>query len=148
VTVQSETSRTGCLHPGSRTTLALALVADDAVQWASLGDSCIVLASTGDGARLDVPRSAYLGYRFDFADVAAALTRGRNAWSGVDCLVLATDGLVDTLGADRLDVAAVVSGELGSAPDAAGMAERLLRLALDGGADDAVTIAVASSRAP
>ena len=146
VTVQRETSRAGCPHPDSRTTLALALVADDAIQWAALGDSCVVLATTHGGERLDVPRSAYLGYRFDVADVAAAMTRGRTAWSSGDYLALATDGLVDAVGVDERDVAAVVSGQLGNAPDAGRTAELLLLLALEAHADDAVTIAVASNR--
>lgn len=146
VTVQRETGRASCLHPDSRTTLALALVADDSVQWASLGDSCLVLATTDGGDRLDVPRGAYLGYRFDFAEVAAALTRGRIAWNSGDCLVLATDGLVDAVGVNGLEVAAAVSGELGGDPDAGRMAERLLQLALDRRADDAVTVAVAANR--
>ena len=144
--VQREISRPGCPHPDSRTTLALALVADDAVQWAALGDSCVVLATSDAGAaRLDVPRSAYLGYDFAFADVAAALTRGRAAWNSGDCLVLATDGLVDAVGVDGLDIATIVCRELGSGADAARTAERLLQLALARHADDAVTIAVAAT---
>jgi serine/threonine protein phosphatase PrpC len=103
------------------------------------------LASTAGGTRLDVPRNAYLGYRFAFADVAAALTRGRAAWNGGDCFVLATDGLVDAVGVDGLDIATVVSREVGSATDAARAAEALLQLALAEGADDAVTIAVAAT---
>jgi serine/threonine protein phosphatase PrpC len=147
VAVHRETSRAGSPHPDSRTTLALALVAGDAVQWASLGDSCVVLATSEAGAtRVDVPRSAYLGYRFAPSDMAAALTRGRAAWNSGHCLVLATDGLVDAVGVDGLDIAAIVSRELGSGADAARTAERLLQLALAGQADDAVTIAVAATR--
>jgi len=145
VAVQRELGRPGCLHPDSRTTLALALVAGDAIQWAAIGDSCVVLTSTADGARLDVPRNAYLGYRFSIAEVAAALTRGRAAWSSGDCLVLATDGLIDAVAVDGIDVAAVVSRELGSPVDAARAAETLLHLALSEDADDAVTIAVAAT---
>jgi serine/threonine protein phosphatase PrpC len=146
VTVQREISRPDCPHPNSRTTLALALVSDGAVQWAALGDSCVVLATTAGGARLEVPRNAYLGYRFAFADVAAALTRGRAEWNSGDCLVLATDGLVDAVELDGLDIATVVSRELGSAADAARAAEVLLQLALAKDADDAVTIAVAATQ--
>jgi serine/threonine protein phosphatase PrpC len=145
VTVQREISRPDCPHPDSRTTLALALVAEDAIQWAAIGDSCVVLASAAGGARLDVPRSAYLGYRFAVADVKAGLTRGRAAWNSGDCLVLATDGLVDAVAVEGPDVAAVVSRELGSAVDAARTAETLLRLALAEDADDAVTIVVAAT---
>jgi serine/threonine protein phosphatase PrpC len=145
VAVQREISRHGCTHPDSRTTLALALVADDAVQWAAIGDSCVVLASTAGGARLDVPRNTYLGYRFGVTEVAAALTRGRAAWNSGNCLVLATDGLVDAVAVDDLDVAAVVSRELERAADAARAAETLLHLALAEEADDAVTIAVAAT---
>ena len=145
VAVQRELGRPGCPHPESRTTLTLALVADDAVQWAAIGDSCVVLASTAGGARLDEPRNTYLGYRFSFTEVAAALTRGRAAWNSGNCLVLATDGLVDALAVGELDVAAVVSRELGSAADAARAAETLLHLAVAEEADDAVTIAVAAT---
>lgn len=143
VAVQRETTRVGVQHPDSRTTLAFALVADDAVQWAAIGDSCVVVAGNDGGARLDVPRSAYLGDRFGFTDVAATLTRGRCARSSIDCLVLATDGFVDCLVPDGVDVAAIVSGELGSARDAGQIAEALVTLALRQRAGDAVTIAVA-----
>lgn len=146
VAVQRETSRAGCRHPHSRTTLALALVTDDSLQWAALGDSCIVLATEEGGARLDLPRNAYLGYRFDFADVATALTSGRTAWDSNDFLVLSTDGLVDAVRANGLELAAFVSSELRNTSDAPRAAGGLLQLAVAGHVDDAVTIAIASNR--
>lgn len=141
--VQHETGRPGFPHPDSRTTLAFALASDDAVQWAALGDSCVVLASTGSAVRVDAPRSAYLGSRFGLADVAAALTRGCEPRS--DALVLATDGLVDALGADDEELTAAVRRELRRGARGERLAQRLVDLALERGAADAVTVAVATS---
>jgi serine/threonine protein phosphatase PrpC len=147
VAVQHETGRFGCPHPESRTTLALALVTDEVVQWAALGDSCVMIAAGDSGVRLDAPRSAYLGSRFHVADVAAAMTRGRVARTASDALVLATDGLVDALGVADMDLATAVLRELGGLVDAERLADSLVQLALEYEAEDAVTVAVAHNSA-
>ena len=146
VAVQHETGRFDCPHPNSRTTLALALVTDEIVQWAALGDSCVIIAAGQWGVRLDTPRSAYLGSRFHVTDIAAAMTRGRLARTVWDALVLATDGLVDALGVADKDLATTVQRELGSRVGAEQLADCLIQLALGHGAEDAVTIAVARNR--
>jgi serine/threonine protein phosphatase PrpC len=143
VAVQRETAHVAHGRPESRTTLALALVSRDAVQWAALGDSCVLVTSQDDGGRLDVPRSAYLGQRFGISEMAAAMTRGRCRRDDVAGLVLATDGLVDSLGREMLDI---LSGMLSEPPQrglAGQVAERLVMAALRRRATDALTVAVA-----
>lgn len=141
VAVQRETTRPGFAHPNSRTTLALALVSDKAVQWASLGDSCVLLVSDDGCERVDVPRGAYLGQGFDMAEIAATLSTGRASRSDVRGVVLATDGLVDSLGEDGQGVAAVVAAQRRDARDARDLGERLVTGALARGITDAVTVA-------
>ena len=139
--VQRGTTRAGVTHPNTRTTLAIALVTDATVQWASMGDSCVALATHESAARLDVPRSAYLGQRFALAEVAAALTRGRSPRGPADYVLVASDGLVDVLASDARDLVAAASSH-GGAADAALITETLLRLALERETRDAVTVAV------
>jgi serine/threonine protein phosphatase PrpC len=143
IAVQRETTQVGSSHPNSRTTLALALVTEDIVQWAALGDSCVVAAAPSAGSRLDAPRSAYLGSRFSVADVAAVLTRGRFPRRRDDWIVLATDGFTDSVGSEQ-DAGAVVCSELRNHEEAAALAEELIALAIRHRAEDAVTIAVAA----
>ena len=139
--VQRDSTRAGAPHPNARTTLALALVTDATVQWASMGDSCVALATHESAARLDIPRSAYLGQRFALADVAAALTRGRSPRGAADYVLVASDGLVDVLASDAHDLVAAAASH-GGAADAALITETLLRLALERETRDAVTVAV------
>ena len=84
VAVQRETGRPGCPHPDSRTTLALALVADDVVQWAALGDSCVVSprATRSSPARRAAKRVSRL--RFACRRCGGSLTRGRVARTSID----------------------------------------------------------------
>lgn len=143
VAVQRETTRADSRHPDTRTTLALALISSEAVQWAALGDSCVVVVGTDGGTRVDTPSSAFLGNRFTHADIAASLTRGRAARDAIKYVVCATDGLSHALSRRGLSFAEVVASELGGARTARQGAERLVTRALGEGVDDAVTVAVA-----
>jgi serine/threonine protein phosphatase PrpC len=143
IAVERETTRSGSSQPHSRATLALAIVTEDEVRWASMGDSCVVIATDGRGLRLDTPRRAYLGNRFTRGDVRSALGSGRSALGGAGYVVLATDGLVDGLAADGLDVVTCVSAAAALGDTAGAVAERLLMRALAHRARDAVTVAVA-----
>ena len=143
IAVQRETTRPGCPHPHSRSTLAIALVASDFVQWAAIGDSCVVVATSDGGTRLDTPRPAYLGHHFTTADVAGALSRGRTPRVAPTCVVLATDGLVQGLEEDELGVAAAVQEEARDTTAATDVVQGLLGRALRNGVRDAVTVAVA-----
>jgi serine/threonine protein phosphatase PrpC len=145
IAVQRETTRAASRQPDSRTTLALALVTDETVQWASLGDSCVAYVTKDGASRLDVPRSAYLGYGLSVGDIAATTTHGLVARETFDCLVLTTDGLVDALSAEGLEVEDVVHEEFMRADDATQLADRLLRRAIEARVADAVTVAVAST---
>lgn len=141
VAVQRETTRAGSRHPDTRTTMAFALVNNETVQWASLGDSCVVMAGSRGCARVDVPRAAYLGNAYTHADVAAALTCGRAENDGVSCVICATDGLADAFGSDR-ELERTIEGSIASSTRAAHVADRLVNQALSAGIADAVTIAV------
>jgi serine/threonine protein phosphatase PrpC len=143
IAVQRETTRPGCPHPHSRSTLAIALVASDLVQWAAIGDSCVVVATGDGGTRLDAPRPAYLGHHFTAADVAGALSRGRTPRVSRTCVVLATDGLVQGLEEGGAEVAASVGTDARDAAAATDVAQALLGRALGNGVRDAVTVAVA-----
>jgi serine/threonine protein phosphatase PrpC len=143
VAVQRETTRPDARHPYSCTTLALVLVADGFVEWASFGDSCVLMATSGSGARLDTPRNVYLGQRFTIADISGALGRGRHPVVGDSCVVLATDGLTDSLARAATDPIAALSQEVRTARAARDIAEGLLDQALRLGARDAVSVAVA-----
>lgn len=144
VAVQRETTRAGFPHPDTKTTLALARMTDDDVVWASIGDSCVFLASASGGTTgMGTPRSAYLGNRFTPADVAASVAYGRLRRSEVRAVVVATDGLVATLGRAGLEVASAVEEACRSNSAADEVAEALVSRALREGCDDAVTVAVA-----
>jgi serine/threonine protein phosphatase PrpC len=143
IAVRQAVTRPSCPHPDSRTTLALALIGDRDVQWAAFGDSSVFALTTGRAARLDSARGAYLGDRYELAEVSTILSRGRIACNDVDCIVLATDGLTDALGAPAETIADAASAELRKRHDAVRVVDVLIDRALQQGADDAVTVAVA-----
>lgn len=109
--VRNECARSG--HPGSRASVALAVVEDGLVRWASLGDSLIALVHPdGTAQRLGTPRQRFLGTPMIRTELAASLVTGTaRLWCG-GWLVLTTR--VDTDGKpdwrDTLLDAAVVRG--------------------------------------
>jgi serine/threonine protein phosphatase PrpC len=143
IAVQRETTRTDAPHPDSRTTLALALISSESVQWAAIGDSCIVVVREGEATRVDTPSTAFLGNRFTHADIAGTLTRGRLSRDDVDCVVCATDGLSDSFSRAGMPIADAVALHVAGARSAGQVADRLVSEALAQGVDDAVTVAVA-----
>ena len=143
IAVRQETTRPGTAWPESRTTLALAMVSNDTITWAALGDSCVFISSADGCARVDRPRSAFLGQQFNLFEVAATISTGTLAWSAADAIVIATDGLGEGLENPDSDLPAIVRGALDIPVEAAGAAERLVAGALERKAADAVTVAVA-----
>ena len=143
VAVRRETTRPGTAWPESRTTLALAMLSNDTVTWAALGDSYVFISSEDGCARVDRPRSAYLGQQFNLFEVAATISTGSLARSAADAIVVATDGLGDGLDDPDLDLPSIVRGAFDTPGEAAGAAERLVAGALERRAADAVTVAVA-----
>jgi serine/threonine protein phosphatase PrpC len=145
VAVQRGATRMNSVHPDARTTMAIALITHETIQWAAIGDSCVVVVG-GDGSfRLDTPRAAFLGDRFTLADIASALTRGQVARKDVSCVVCATDGLALGISEAGLILTEVIAADAAAADSAADLAERLVTRALSDGVDDAVTVAVALS---
>jgi serine/threonine protein phosphatase PrpC len=143
VAIQRETTRPGCAHPHTRTTLALALVGRGQVQWASFGDSGVLIVSEDRGTRFDRPRNVYLGDSFTVGDVSSALQRGMSDVATGSYVVVTTDGLLDALEQSETDLATTVSREAMPAAAAGEMVELLLASALRRRSRDAVTVAVA-----
>lgn len=133
-------------HPNSRTTLAFALVSSDVVQWASFGDSAVLIANLAGVMRLDVPRSIYLGYSFSRSEIGALVTTGIRVRSGEDKVILATDGLVDCGLSTGRTLESFISLELNGSLRASETAQRLVDATLRHDATDAVTVAVAVGR--
>jgi serine/threonine protein phosphatase PrpC len=121
-------------------------VTPDVLQWASFGDSLVLVGDAAGVTELASRRSAYLGHGFVRAEVAAFLDRGRRTRSESEYVILATDGLW-SVAAARLE--RLLLDVLGRRGDAATSARAIVAAALEAGVDDAVTVAVASpARAP
>jgi serine/threonine protein phosphatase PrpC len=147
VAVRRATTDPGCPTPESATTLAFALVTEHDVQWASFGDSCIVVTCADEGRRLDTSRGAYLGQAFDAGEVEELMSHGRYARRDGDCVIVATDGLADAIAPGWSTMAVLVSAYVERTYGAGAIVESLIELALQREAADAVTIAVASGYA-
>lgn len=141
--IEEHTAELACDQPASRTTLALALVDADTIQWATFGDSFVLVGDGESVVSLGTPRATYLGYSFVRAEVSALLTRGARSRSRHDYLVLATDGLFC---APSL-VPGSIEPVLREGRDAEWTARRIVSLALEAGVADAVSVAVASPQA-
>lgn len=121
----------------SGTTLAIALVTPDRLQWASFGDSA-VFAGDADGVqRLDRPLHRFLGRAMTSGDIRERLSWGTQERPSGAWVVVATDGFTDYLDAapDRAVRDALAAG------DPPAVAERLVRRAFAGGAGDNVAVA-------
>lgn len=123
--------------PEGSTTLSVALVAPDRVQWASFGDSAVFVGDPEGLRRLDRPRHAFLGYPVRAGDLSGdlssgCLARGRDCW-----VVLATDGYTDFAGPkpEQSVRAALTRGS----PEA--VARGMVAQAFAGGAGDNVGVA-------
>jgi serine/threonine protein phosphatase PrpC len=141
VAIERTTTPAGARSPHSRTTLAFAIVAGAEVQWASIGDSSVILATGAEARRVNTPRRVFLGSPLTTTgDIAGALSHGLEALPEDGCVVLASDGLTHALD-DEL-VPAVASSVRDSRV-AGHIAHGLLERALDRGVSDAVVVAVA-----
>ncbi len=123
----------------SRTTLALALVADGSVRWAAMGDSA-VYAPDGELTHGD---HRFVGWPMSAPHVDRALQRGRarlrREESGDGWVALVSDGFANFAGSDPgAEASRAVAGSSG----AVGAAEALVARAFDGGAGDNVAVAI------
>jgi serine/threonine protein phosphatase PrpC len=143
IAVQRGTSRGDCPHPDSRTTLAFALLTDDAVLWGSFGDSMVIVASALETAELNRRRPAYLGHPFSRAEVSALGQSGRRRLQPGERVILATDGLAEL--PDGSEWRGVGQTQFAETTVAAGIARGLLECALAESVADAVTVAVATT---
>jgi serine/threonine protein phosphatase PrpC len=140
-------SAPGCPTPETATTIAIALVTERRVQWASFGDSCIVVTHGEEGRRLDASRRVYLGQAFELEEIGELMSHGTYERREGDCIVLATDGLTDVIAPEWSTMAVLVSTYVERAYGAGAIVESLVDLALQRGSADAVTVAVASAYA-
>lgn len=127
----------GPQQPDSSTTLAMALVTADRLQWASYGDSAVFAGDLGHVLRLDRPLHRFLGYSISFEEMRDELSWGTYARPGGAWVVLATDGFTDYVGTEPEEAVrqALRQGEPGAVADA------LVRRAFAGGAGDNVAVA-------
>jgi hypothetical protein len=141
VEVQSGTGLADSPHPNSRTTLALALVTDDSVQWATFGDSHVLVFARGETRRLDTPRAAYLGQAFELDEIRALMSHGRVPHEG-GLVLVATDGL-DAVAPILSELAEAAQQSVENGYGAGMIVEDILTAALECEAADATTVAVA-----
>ena len=146
--VQRRTSRPDAVNTSSRTTLAVAIVTDRLVQWASFGDSAVLVASPRSGRQLNSPRPWFLGYPLVRSELGQLLDRGRYEPAPGEWIVLATDGFSDFAHPAHLAPAEIVSIALEGRGDATRITHRLIQQAIEGGAGDNVGVAVAAARPP
>lgn len=125
-----------CPNPGSRTTLAVALLTGPQLSWASVGDSAVFARHADLTLRLDDPRrDRFLGDRFSRRRMAGAMSSGTVKLGAGDHVYVATDGYTD-YAADPLGW----RGADGARPDV--IARDAVQRASDGGAGDNVAVGV------
>jgi len=143
--VRNATQRPGAPNPESRTALALAVIGDTEVFWASMGDGDVFLCDRTIEP-LSPRRSYFLGWPMTRAELAERLETGNTAVPDGAVVVVASDGLrdfADPLGRGRAQLLSL----LADAPDAAVAAKGLVDLACACGAGDNVAVGVAQGRA-
>jgi len=121
----------------SGTTLAIALVTAERLQWASYGDSAVFAGDGGQVLRLDRPLHRFLGCSISSEQMRAELSRGTYARPNGAWVVLASDGFTDYL--ETAPEQAVRHALRQGVPGA--VAEALVRRAFAGGAGDNVAVA-------
>lgn len=129
----------------SRTTLVVALLSGDRLQWASMGDSSLFVAGNNTGVELTEDTRRFVGQPMSRREVAASLTRGvveidPRAW-----VILASDGYTDYLPAPA-SPADATRVWLRSVTDPVAAVKTLLDKARVGGAGDNVALAVVAPR--
>jgi serine/threonine protein phosphatase PrpC len=139
-----DANATHAVHaPANMTTLAFALVAPGAVQWASFGDSLVVIGARDAIRSVATPRATYLGSGFVRAEISSLLERDVCRRRHDDYVVLATDGVDAAPGADPEEL---IREAVGPQNDAAACAHAILAQTLAGGGADAASVAVAVPR--
>lgn len=129
-------------HPDSRTTLVLALVTGDRMQWASVGDSTVYAASPASDGRLNRRQNRFLGYAgMPRRGLSMLLEQGVERLGDHEWAVLATDGFSDFA---RPFPTPLFAAEA----DAAFVAREMVEAAFDGGAGDNVGVAVIAPHTP
>jgi len=142
--VLDETQRPGARTPDSRTALAVAVVGNGQLFWASMGD-CDIFLCDRTIKPLGPHRSYFLGWQpMTRAELAERLEIGTATVPDGATVVVASDGLHDfahPLTRGRAQMLSLLT----DAPDAAAAARGLVELACDGGAGDNVAVGLVRS---
>jgi serine/threonine protein phosphatase PrpC len=126
----------------SVTTLTVALVARQRVQWAGMGDSALFVADRQTARDLSRPRHHFVGFQASRRDIDERLWRGVRPLAHDSWVVVASDGFTNFA---SMSPAMVVADAVRRSEDARDVAERLVQHAAEGGAGDNIAIAVAAA---
>jgi serine/threonine protein phosphatase PrpC len=136
------TQADGSHTPDSRTTLVIALVTAQRIQWATLGDSGLYVADRRGIRRLDTPSGFFAGRLMGTDDIEQRSSRGATTLEGPTTVVAVTDGLMEfTADPEAAIHAALEAGAGGSAED---LARAVALEAFKAGAGDNIGVAVTS----
>jgi serine/threonine protein phosphatase PrpC len=127
--------------PRTRTTLVVALRTRDALQWAGVGDSALLVIGSGVTGALPAQTRWFCGDHRPAGVIRESLARGRVDLPAQAWVTLATDGYTDYLPVPR-PPAEATQAFLRSVTQPEQAAETLLRQARRGGAGDNVGVAV------
>ena len=141
-----ETRRHRYPRRGSRTAISLALVTAGRAQWASVGDTAVILRRADAAVLLSTPQPIYLGTAAGPEQLADVLQVGSVDLRPGDGVVLASDGFVDFVGDPATAVDEVTA-------ECAGLSVRslvaqLVQRAFSGRAGDNVAVAAAFTDVP
>jgi serine/threonine protein phosphatase PrpC len=142
--VMRETRRLALPKRESRTTLTIALVAPQRVQWAGMGDTALFVADGRAARDLSRPRHHFVGYQASRREVDERLWRGVRPLTAGSWVVLTTDGFTNFT---SMSPAMVVADIVRRADDACDIARAIVEHAGTGGAGDNVAVAVAAAPA-
>ena len=124
------------------------LVADSSqvrrIQWASMGDSAVIVTPGASGALLTEPRHHFVGYPMTRQHLAARLQRGAMELTPDAWVVAVTDGFTNFVG--PRNAGRTVAELVRDAPDAVAAVHRLVDRAGAMGAGDNVAVAVVRPR--
>ena len=129
--------------PRTRTTLVVALRTPDAVQWAGVGDSALLIVGRGVTSALPTQTRWFCGDGVTVSAMRDTLARGRAQVPAQAWVTAATDGYTDYLPVPRPPAEATQTF-LRNVTDPEQAAEALMRQARRGGAGDNVGVSISA----
>lgn len=128
----------------SSTTLVVALLRGRRLDWASVGDSSLLVGSAGGVRELARGEMLFVGWPMSPDEVEGALSCGTDELDSDDWVILATDGFAEFAEGGAEEAARSVLEDGGGAAE---IARKLVDAAFAGGAGDNVGIALAAPQA-